>query len=431
MMLSLMSFTYARKLQGAMAMKIDPNRLLSLRKKQGWSRPQLAKRSGITVRTIQRLESESESQRGQKSQEHTVDSLAKALGVELGVLTGELPFPESGKVPVSDAERVQIGAQIAPKARLAYDLIKRRYGVSATEIINMAPLFFALLAEGSLAWRREKLKEAYEAIDRLEQIDGFWRGGLSGAESYMNEGIAAEENSIDKADLFGDHLFSDTSILVDDFFDPSTDNPFASYLCKLKAELDIPSVVHVDSDDLMFGSPLKFPDYDICRDELDDIANGDRYAKMALESGDARLSEIPEELKDAGEERAKWLEDKLSDAFKDLEKEIKDLEKGVKDLEKEIKEKDNRIKEMGRPETYPEGVSDEEVWRERLKEYIKEREKQDECREELDHLKKKLREKRGRLEMLITEEKDRSTSLSDTDPEGDSKDIEERTNDRH
>lgn len=327
-------------------MKIDPNSLRRLRQKLGLTRSQLAERSGINKRTIQRLENEP--QQCQKTRKYTLECLAKALGVkegEEGVLTGELPFHESGKAPDSDSERVQIGAQIVPKVRLAYDLIKRRYGVTATEIINMAPLFFALLAEGSFAWRREKLKEAYEAIDRLEQIDGFWRGGLSGAESYMNEGIAAEENSIDKADLFGEHLFSDASVLMDDFFDPSTDNPFASYLCKLKAELDIPGVVHVDSDDLMFGSPLKFPDYDICRDELDGIANDSRWAKMALESGHARLSEIPEKLmaEDDGEERAKWLEDKLPDTFRDLKKEMANIIRKIRktpesDSEEFIKE---------------------------------------------------------------------------------------------
>ena len=318
-------------------MKIDPDRLRSLRKKRGWSRPQLAKRSGITVRTIQRLESESESQRGQKSQEHTVDSLAKALGVKPGVLTGELPLAESGKVPVSDAERVQIGAQVAPKVRLAYDLIKRRYGVSATEIINMAPLFFALLAEGSLAWRREKLKEVEETKSRLEQIDGFWRGGLVSGSVVMDEGIAREEDSIAKADLFGEHLFSDTDTIFieeDDLFDPSIDNPFASYLRKLEDELDITGVAYVDSDYLRFGWPLKFPDYDICRDELDGIANGSHFAQIALEAGDVRLSEIPEELmaEDAGEERAKWIEDKLSDTRKDVEKEMVDIISKIRNI---------------------------------------------------------------------------------------------------
>ena len=325
-------------------MKIDPDRLSSLRKKNRLTRRELEKQSGINKRTIQRLESESESQRCQKSQEHTVNSLAKALGVKAGVLTGELPLPESDKAP--DLERVQIGAQIAPKVRLAYDLVKLRYGVSATEIINMAPLFFALLAERCLVWRREKLKEAYEAIDRLEQIDGFWRGGLSGAGSYMNEGIAAEENSIDKADLFGERLFSDTSTLMDDFFDPSTDNPFTSYLHELKAELDIPGVVDVGSGNLMFGSPLKFPDYNICRDELDRIANGSHYAKLALETGDARLSEIPEELEDTDEERARWLEDKLSDSLKDVEAEMGHFIAKILEDPEDLSE--TRIKELGK-----------------------------------------------------------------------------------
>ena len=39
-------------------MKIDSDHLRILRKKKGFTRPQLAKLSGITVRTIQRLERE-------------------------------------------------------------------------------------------------------------------------------------------------------------------------------------------------------------------------------------------------------------------------------------------------------------------------------------------------------------------------------------
>ena len=178
--------------------QIDPVRLRSLREEKDLTRLQLAKQSGITEKTVQRLELEKEPQPSRKK---TLERLAKALDVEPGVLTGELPPPKSDvvstsnssknqrivltgelpppksdKAPAYDPERVQIGAQVAPKVRLAYDLLKRRYGVSATEIISMAPLFFALLAEKSLADRREKLKELKEGIDRLEQIDGFWHG---------------------------------------------------------------------------------------------------------------------------------------------------------------------------------------------------------------------------------------------------------------
>ena len=324
-------------------MKIDPERLSRLRKKNGLSRPQLAKRSGITERTIQRLESKSESQQHQKTHEHTVNKLAEALGVRAGVLTGELPFRESGKELAYEAERVQISAQIVPKVRLAYDLIKRRYGVSPAEIINMAPLFFALLAEGSLAWRREKLKEVVEAIGRLESIDGVWSFGFDNAvASFAYDGFSIEENSIDKADLFGEHLFDTSYSLIDVSFDPYEDNPFASYLRKLKDELDLAGVVDVDSGELMFGVPLKFPNYNICRDELDRITNGSDLAKMALGTGGARLSEIPEELmaEDASEKRTQWLEDKLSDTLKNVEVEIEDLSRRLTETQddSEVKE---------------------------------------------------------------------------------------------
>ena len=302
-------------------MKIDPERLRYLRKKQKLSLVKLAKKTkhvnspGITEKTIQRLEATS--QQNTAVREHTIESLVKALNVDPGVLTGDLPLPESDNMPDDNPDRVQIGAQIAPKTRLDYDFIKRRYGVNATDIINMAPLFFVLLAEGSLAWRREKLDEAKEAYGHLMQVDGFWNGGFEYCEEPRNEGIEREEDSITKADLFGDHLFFNDSNY--DFpirpFDSTKNNPFTHYLRKLAEELAASGVVDVDSGVLSLASNFKFPHYDICRDELDHIANGSPDAKKALEIGFARLSEIPDELmaEDASEKRAKWLKEKLPD----------------------------------------------------------------------------------------------------------------------
>ena len=232
-----------------------------------------------------------------------------------------MPFPDASKTP--DPERVQIGAQIAPKARLAYDLAGRRYGVSATEIINMAPLFFTLLAEGSLTWRREKLEEVSDAIGRLEQVDGqlgyriFDYGAILADNAHT-----VEQESIDKADLFGDHLLdSDQGLVTDDPFEPSEGNPFACYLRKLADDLGSPGLVDLACVDLSYGSPLKFPDYDICGDEVDVVSNGSSDARRALEIGATRLSEIPDDLmgEDAGEERAAWLEARLPDIYKGLE----------------------------------------------------------------------------------------------------------------
>ena len=276
-------------------MKIDPERLSSLRKKKGLTQAQLARMSKINPRTIRRLEKEPS--RCEETREDTLARLAEALGVEPGVLTGELPNSTSGKEPHAESGRVRISAQVSPKTRLAYDLVRRRYGVSATEIINIAPLLFALLAEGSLKWRREKLTEVDEAIGRIENPSALLD---------LGELIEREEWSLDNADVLGvqreEHI---TGHLL-------PYNPFAQYL----HELDRLAV----GDDPVHSSRMRIH-YRICAEELSWITNGSMRARMCLETGHARVSEIPDELmaEGAGEERARWLEERMPKDFKEGE----------------------------------------------------------------------------------------------------------------
>ena len=298
-----------------------PDRLRELRKAKNLSRKRLNELSKVSVRTIQRLEDPA---RGNTTPHgNTVEKLAKALQVDRGVLTGELPLPQADIVPGLEPRRFQIGVEIAPKAKLAYDLVKRRYGVSTTELVNMAPLFFALLAEGSLARRLEKLEEAREAIGRLDRMsDEVGHSIFSGATTVARNADMAEDESIAKADLFGEHLLGDSHVtFVDEPFDVSTENPFASHLRTLAADINRPGVVKVELGGLSYGRPwLRFPDYDLWDDELDHMTNDSPDARRALETGRVRLSEIPEDLKgeDAGKERAAWLEDRLPGIYKDL-----------------------------------------------------------------------------------------------------------------
>lgn len=293
-------------------MKIDSDRLRTIRKWKKLSRPDLERASGINMRTIQRLENEPE--KSNTTREDTVLRLAEALDVEPDVLTGELPMPEPDQGQASEPDPVRIGAQIPPKVRLAYDMIKRRYGVNATDVITMAPLFFALLAEGSLAWRREKSQLADDGFDLL------LKSGI--AHDVSEDPFRYENESICKADIFGEHRFNDE--FGPEPFDPSIENPFANYLCKLPDELKIPSeIVDVDKSGLSLGSPAEFPDYDIWNDEIERITNGSTDARRALETGFARLSEIPEQLvsEGRGEERQKLLEDSLPDVYKGAKEE--------------------------------------------------------------------------------------------------------------
>ncbi|MCY3766833.1 MAG: helix-turn-helix transcriptional regulator [Gemmatimonadetes bacterium] len=302
-------------------MKIDSDRLRTLRKRKKLSRPDLARVSGINTRTIQRLENEPD--KCKSTREDTVTRLAEALEVEPGVLTGELDLPDSDEAPFAEPGRVRIGAQISPKARLSYDLIKRRYDVNATDIINIAPLLFTLLAEASLAWRQERLEEAREASRQLNQIDGYWRGGLgTGLDDAVYNGIAREEESISSADLFGEHLYEDpgTSLIDRYFFNPEEGNPFADFLHKMADELAIAGIVEIDGGILDAEMDFRFPYYEICGTELDNIAKRSLIGRIALEIGTLRISEIPDDLiaDDASEERWMSLEESISEKSGDL-----------------------------------------------------------------------------------------------------------------
>ena len=297
-------------------MMIIPERLHKLRIRKGLSQPDLAKRARISARQLQRLEKSLEPSKSVR--ETTLSNLAKNLNVKAEVLTGELPLPDdSNGVSQRETERVQIGALIQAESRLAYDLVKIRYGIKTTEIINMAPLFFVLLAEGSLAWRREKLRELDEAIVRMGEIRKIHEksiGHLSYARcaDVAKEALDFEKESIDKADLFGEHL-SDEAYNFG--YDPSRENPFADYMRWFADGLDNPDVVKIASGELKLGLE-GFPNYEICGEGLDKIAGDSQKARQALKNGTVRLSDIPEKLlaEDMGTERVKWLEHREDEA---------------------------------------------------------------------------------------------------------------------
>ena len=288
-------------------MRIDAERLRTLRTRKGLSQAELARRAGIHARTIRRMEREPE--RCGKTREETVARLAGALGVEPGVLTGDLP----GQEPHSPPMRSPIKAQIFSKSRLAYDLASRRYGVTASEIINLAPLFFTLLADGCLKWRREKLKEVDEAIGRIENSSSL---------HDLLEMIKEEESSLDNADVLGEQREEHITGHLLPY------NPFARYL----HELDPRAV----DDDQAHSSRMRI-DYQICGEDLAWITNRSRRARMCLEAGHARISEIPEEYRaeDAGEERAKWLEERIPASFDEGQYELEDLIGPIGPMEKE------------------------------------------------------------------------------------------------
>ena len=306
-------------------MPVDPDRLRELRKQRKLSRTQLAERAKVSVRQLARLEHDPGS--SATAREKTINQLAKALKVEPGVLTGYLPMPETGHLHTESDEQVQVGAQVDPHIHLFYALIKRRYGVNFTTLVNVAPLMFVLLAEGSLLWRREKLKEIAAAADHLhslgfghltpEEAEKFDDPATDPASGHMSfafaarlaqKGAADEEESIKKGDLFGSDVGREA---FDHGYNRSTNNPFADYLRALGRDINNPDVIEVDEGFLGYMTAPDFPPHSICRGDLDWITGGSDDALHALIEGFVRLRDIPGELWDGEctDQRVAWLEE--------------------------------------------------------------------------------------------------------------------------
>ncbi len=300
-------------------MAFNHEHLRELRKQRQLSRQQLADKSGVSARQISRLESSSSANTAVRN--HTLNQLAKALGTDTGVLTGDMPLPEDAKAENrKNNPGVPVSVRLWPEVRLAYDLIKRRYGVNRTTISNLAPLLFVLMAEGSFAWRLEKLAVLKEAAEKLmESGNGHLAFGRC---AYLAlDGAETELKSIENCDLFGKEVDSEA---FEFGYDPATSNPFADYLRHLGAKLDIEDIVEIDDDDLLYLAFESLPRSTVCGAELDTISGGSAAAKYALTNGHVRLGDIPEDLlsDDATSKRAEWLEAQLPEDASALFKEL-------------------------------------------------------------------------------------------------------------
>ena len=182
--------------------------------------------------------------------------------------------------------------------------------MNPTTLFNAAPLMFVLLAEGSLHWRREKLREVKEAADQLQNL-GFGHLSFAASAYHAQNGAYDEDVSISECDLFGSQVSEEA---FDFGYDPSTNNPFADFLRECARKIDDLDVIYVD-ESWLEDRPLDgFPVHSICDGELKRITGDSRDAQLALVMGYVRLSDIPDELwaDDCAEQRKAWLEDQFS-----------------------------------------------------------------------------------------------------------------------
>ena len=160
------------------------------------SQDALAQKSRVGKKTISRIENG----KGNNIRANTINRLAAALQIKPEDLA--MPPQEGSHFGATNRKfRTYIDTDVA----LAFAIVEHRYNVSYQSLVEMAPLFFTLLAEGSLAWRKEQLSQIEKAADIVMEWGrtGGHPAYCEGSAEIEDFGIPEEKDSIDKIDLFG------------------------------------------------------------------------------------------------------------------------------------------------------------------------------------------------------------------------------------
>lgn len=178
--------------------------------------------------------------------------------------------------------------------RNALALVARRYGVTRQQIVEIAPLLFALVAEQSLCERRKWL-DAYRGDAAPSHLLRSLRGPFDEDDQNV---LNAEDRSIDKRDLFAARVGG---------WDENhhKNNPFARFLTERLSKTSLSKGIAVTWDE------GEAPRYAICIEELVDLLGKDKDACELVLSGKVALAEMPGDTRKAtSKARASWVKEK-------------------------------------------------------------------------------------------------------------------------
>ena len=172
------------------------------------------------------------------------------------------------------SDKVQLSARVTVSCHNGFQLLKHRYGVSQTEVIELAPVMFAAIADFSKKLVRHNLEEANSA-----------------GQKYPINPADLEKYSVEHAFVAAGKLFGEPS--DDEHNQMGVDNPF---------ELCLRYLSNGFSDDVSFPASSSLGE---CPNAVGrvldeafvlDFADGDESVAEAVTLGKVRLDLMPAEL---------------------------------------------------------------------------------------------------------------------------------------
>lgn len=291
--------------------QINPIALKELRKLKGLSHKALAEKARIAKSTVIELEKppKEPSETMHSVRDRIYDALQLALGATDAQMQGEEPPRES--LPL---KFVPLKGTITTMAQMNYDLISKEYGVSTDQLLQIAPLMFAILVEDSFAWRKEQLELRKQIQDLKKRTrESKYDPEPDISDDDIEAELRAEEASIAARDVFSyalieANLETHGGLYGSDRFTDFIVAKVKSSGGRIRADL---TIRHLE------GRDIRDPDtkYIAAAELLDTIAPADNpeaaaFARLLLMSGLIRLHDF--RLHDfrndrTPEQREEWL----------------------------------------------------------------------------------------------------------------------------
>ncbi len=235
----------------------------AIRDYRGLTRAEVAENAGISERHLAKIEAgdilaggEAAAQRSRgevlpedHGLEDLLEKLAPALNSTVKDLKGTTETARLARDATKPNQLVAISAKVTTEARSGYARIRDRYGWTISHVMEVAPLLFALLAEGSLARRRQHLRDLQTKHDAVPELQSFL--------AYFRERRAREEALIEYH-----------SLRVDGLSDDSSADPFFAHLIELARSIQHAGVSFQDDAESCESNPTSSdPDFERVTDE--------------------------------------------------------------------------------------------------------------------------------------------------------------------
>jgi transcriptional regulator with XRE-family HTH domain len=289
---------------------INPKALRALRDRKKLTRQQLAEecslqgsRVKISLRSITRYE-KGETQPSPKKAE----CLAKALGTTVARLRTEPQDDAVSNAILRDLGYARVSALLSPDEALNYSVVAHHYGLPPAALIANAPWMYTLLAEMSLADRKQRLSAARTALaEAVAHLPGHLWHAYDGHYDFESA-YGEEKDSIDNRDIFG-KIILETERAGTVPFDPAETNPFVDFLSRKATEIGSSAL---NSEDCNIGN-LDLPSWPIFKAWVDELTGNDWLATHAVKGRHVKLNAIPLELQGPEKcaERVAWLIDQI------------------------------------------------------------------------------------------------------------------------